>query len=60
LDYQIIEHMAVNYDFREGVRCVLIEKGAVPKWSSPSLLEIKEDTVTAFLTPVKDTQPLPI
>jgi hypothetical protein len=24
------------------------------------LLEIKEDTVTAFLTPVKDTQPLPI
>lgn len=52
--------MAVNYDFREGVRCVLIEKGAIPKWSSPSLLEIKEETVAAFLTPVKDTQPLPI
>ena len=36
-DYQVLEHMAVSDDFREGTRCILIEKGAIPKWSAGRL-----------------------
>ena len=41
LDYVILEHMAVNPDFREGVRSVLIKKGSTPKWSCQDLLQVK-------------------
>jgi len=60
IDYQIIEHMATNYDFKEGVRCVLMEKGASPKWSYPTLLDVKSEAVDNFLVPIKNSIPLPI
>lgn len=34
--------MVVSADFKEGVRCVLKEKGAVPKWSCPDLSSVTE------------------
>jgi enoyl-CoA hydratase len=41
-DFMVIEHMVVSPDFKEGVRCVLKEKGVIPKWSCPELKSLKE------------------
>ena len=41
-DFEVIEHMVVSDDFKEGVRCVLVEKGAKANWSSPNLASVKE------------------
>jgi hypothetical protein len=39
-DTIVVENMAFNADFAEGVRCVLMEKGAVPKWSCDSIVNV--------------------
>ena len=57
-DFQVIEHMVVSSDFKEGVRCVLMEKGAVAKWSSPDLHSLKKEQVEVFLSPIEGSMPL--
>ena len=44
-DFEVIEHMVIADDFKEGVRCVLIEKGAKPNWSATNLSSLKEEQV---------------
>jgi enoyl-CoA hydratase/carnithine racemase len=39
-DYYLMQKMVVDPNFAEGVRCVLIEKGAKPKWSHSHIYEI--------------------
>ena len=44
-DFEVIEHMVVSDDFKEGVRCVLMEKGAKANWSAKDLSSLKEEQV---------------
>lgn len=39
-DTIVVENIASNSDFAEGVRCVLMEKGAIPKWSCDSIVNV--------------------
>jgi len=50
--------MTNSEDFKEGVRCRVIEKEAIPKWTVPDLDSVKEEHLEAFLTPKKDFKPL--
>lgn len=51
-DYNVVEHMVGSADFREGVKCVLIEKTGVPKWTIPDLKSLPEEEVDRFMKPL--------
>ena len=53
LDYQICERIVTDSNFAEGVRCVLVEKGRIPKWSRKSILEVENEEVEKFFTPIE-------
>jgi len=57
-DFYVLENMTNSEDFKEGVRCRVIEKEAIPKWTVPDLDSVKEEHLEAFLTPKKDFKPL--
>ena len=35
-------------DFYEGVRCMLVDKGAVPAWVPPTLEEVSDAAVAGY------------
>jgi hypothetical protein len=57
-DFQVIEHMVVSDDFKEGVRCVLVEKGSKANWSALDLFSVKEEQVQRFLKPIEGSSSL--
>jgi hypothetical protein len=59
-DMIIAENMTsnANGDFAEGVRCVLMEKGAIPKWSCDSIMDVSSEAVDSFFVPIKGHVPL--
>lgn len=59
-DFQICEHFVVDSNFAEGVRCVLVEKGAKPTWSHKHLLDVKEQEVEKYFQAVEGSKPLKI
>jgi hypothetical protein len=40
-DFILAQHYSTNQNFSEGVRCLLIEKGATPKWTDKHILDVK-------------------
>lgn len=56
-DTIVVENMASSADFKEGVRCVLMEKGAVPKWTCDSIPKVPSEAVEKFLIPVEGSVP---
>jgi hypothetical protein len=47
-DYAISQRFMQGNDFFEGVRCMLIDKNAKPKWSHKSIYEVPESDVNKF------------
>jgi enoyl-CoA hydratase/carnithine racemase len=47
-DYNLSQRFAVDPNFAEGVRTVLIDKGAAPNWSHKHILEVKPQDVDHY------------
>jgi enoyl-CoA hydratase len=41
-------------EFFEGVRCVLVDKGATPNWRFKTINDIKDSDVSKFFEPLSD------
>ncbi|MBV9555078.1 MAG: enoyl-CoA hydratase/isomerase family protein, partial [Alphaproteobacteria bacterium] len=54
LEYRMTQHCMAAHDFYEGVRAALIDKDQTPHWHPPTLPEIDEATVEAYLAPLGD------
>jgi len=39
-------------DFFEGIRCILVDKGAKPKWTHDHVLSVKEAEVDKYFEPL--------
>jgi hypothetical protein len=52
-DFFLLENMMSSYDFKEGVRCLLIDKGSKPKWSASDVGSVDSQEVTKLMTPSK-------
>jgi enoyl-CoA hydratase len=59
-DFILAQHFSVNQNFSEGVRCLLIDKGATPKFTHKHLLDVKAEEVDAVLKAPKDAVDLGI
>lgn len=44
-DFEIAKYFSKSHDFREGVTSLLIQKGAVPKWTHKHLMDVSEEDV---------------
>lgn len=44
-DFEVAKVFSKGHNFREGVTCLLIEKGAVPKWTHKHLMDVSEEDV---------------
>ena len=40
-----------GHDYNEGVRCLLIDKGQIPKWSHPDLKSVTKEEIDRLLVP---------
>ena len=41
-------------EFFEGVRCVLVDKGATPNWRFKNIKDVKDTDVSKFFEPMAD------
>jgi 3-hydroxyisobutyryl-CoA hydrolase len=49
-DYKLVQHYIVDPNFAEGVRTVLVEKGAKAFWSHKSILDVTDEDVKKYFT----------
>lgn len=49
-DFYLCQKAIVDKNFSEGVRTVLVERGAVPDWSHKHILDVKDSDVDAYFT----------
>ena len=52
LEYRIVSRICTTQDFYEGVRAVLIEKGAVPKWEYANIRQVPEARIAGMFAPL--------
>ena len=51
LEFRIAQRVVRGHDYYEGVRTVLIDKGATPHWRPPTLEEIDAAAIDAYFAP---------
>jgi hypothetical protein len=51
-DYRAISRFLRHPDLPEGIRAAVVDKDRAPRWSPPSLPEVDDDAVAAFLAPL--------
>lgn len=59
-DFNIAKFFSQDHNFREGVTCLLIEKGKTPKWTHKHLMDVSEATVREVFTELDDQNILKI
>lgn len=52
VEYRLSQHCTALPDFREGIRAVLVDKDHRPRWSPPTLAEVREEDVEACFAPL--------
>ena len=44
-DFKLCQHYMRDPDFAEGVRTVLVEKGATPEWTHKHILDVSQEEI---------------
>lgn len=52
MEYRIVNRMLAGQDFYEGIRTVLVDKGAKPEWTPPTLKGVKATDIDAYFAPL--------
>lgn len=52
LEYRLASHFAQGYDFKEGIRAVIIDKDQTPHWQPSTLAGVTEEVVERYFTPL--------
>ncbi|CAM9465045.1 unnamed protein product [Ectocarpus sp. 6 AP-2014] len=52
-DFRVMQHMAMNGDFDEGVRALLIDKDNQPAWSPPTLEGVADSRVQELFSEIE-------
>lgn len=52
LEYRLTVRLFEHGEFLEGVRALLVDKDKSPKWNPPTLSDVSDETVAAFLGPM--------
>jgi enoyl-CoA hydratase len=56
LEYRLSQSVTAHPDFREGIRAVLVDKDQRPRWSPPTLADVREEEVETLFAPLKDAE----
>ncbi|HEY1736696.1 MAG TPA: enoyl-CoA hydratase/isomerase family protein [Methylovirgula sp.] len=51
LEFRLAQRIVRGHDYYEGVRTVLIDKGATPQWNPPTLEKIDAATIDGYFAP---------
>ena len=54
VEYRFVSRAVQQGDFAEGIRAAVIDKDRTPKWTHPSLRDVKTDEVAAMLASLGD------
>jgi enoyl-CoA hydratase len=52
MEYRIVNRMLTGHDFYEGIRTVLVDKGAKPDWQPPTLKGVKGSDIDRYFAPL--------
>ena len=53
-DYRMAVRSVGGHDFAEGVRAILVDKDAAPRWAPPTLAAVTEEEIDALLLPLSE------
>ncbi len=56
MEFRMAAHGQIRADFLEGIRTVLVDKGATPRWSPATLAEVTPDMVDDAFAPIGDRE----
>jgi enoyl-CoA hydratase len=56
LEYRLTQHVMAAHDFYEGVRAMLIDKDQDARWRPATLVEVSDDIVESYFTPIGDRE----
>ena len=51
MEFRILSRMLAGHDFYEGIRTVLVDKGAKPVWKPASLAEVSRADIDSYFAP---------
>uniref|UniRef100_A0A182N5K7 3-hydroxyisobutyryl-CoA hydrolase, mitochondrial n=1 Tax=Anopheles dirus TaxID=7168 RepID=A0A182N5K7_9DIPT len=54
MEYRLAVHHAIDSDFREGVRAMLVDRDQNPRWNPATLAEVDPARIEKFFGPVPD------
>jgi enoyl-CoA hydratase len=52
VEYRLVSRLFEDGEFVEGVRALLVDKDKAPKWTPPSLADVKSGLVAAYMSPL--------
>ena len=52
LEYRLVTRLFRHGEFIEGIRALLVDKDKAPKWNPPTVAEVTDEMVGAFLAPL--------
>jgi enoyl-CoA hydratase/carnithine racemase len=55
MEYRIMLRMLKRHDTKEGVICLLVEKGRKPKFDPPTVEGVSEELIESFFKPLNDS-----
>jgi enoyl-CoA hydratase len=56
LEYRLTQHVMGAHDFYEGVRAMLIDKDQEPDWRPAALVEVSDDIVESYFSPIGERE----
>ena len=56
LEFRLSQRIIKGYDFKEGIRAVLVDKDRLPRWNPLTIDDITEKELDAFFAPLGEKE----